>query len=85
MNDRKTASGFDVRQCVFRRKELLLSLKNFVVARFAFLVTVCSHRDRIATCADGLGLLCALLLQSAVGDERVGDLAERNEGYLLIL
>ena len=77
MNDRKPAPGLHLRQRVFRGKELLLSLKNFVIARLAFFVAVGRHRHGVATGIDGLSLLNALLVKSAVGYERVGHLSER--------
>ena len=64
---------------------MLLSLQNFVIARFAFLVAVGRHGHRLATGIDGLGLLHALFLVSAMGYERVGNFAEGAKSCLLVL
>ena len=85
LNDRKPAPGLDLRERVFRGKELLLSLENFVIARFAFLVAVGRHRHGLATGIDGLGLLNAFLVKSAVGYERVGHFTEGGESGVLVL
>src|SRR5208282_1375991 len=76
LNDRNAAPGLDLRKRVLRRKELLLSLENLVIARFAFLVAVGRYRHSLSTGTDGLGLLNALCLEPAVGDERIGYLTE---------
>src|SRR5690242_13772089 len=74
-----------MRQRVFRRKKLLLSFEHFVVAGFAFLVAIRRYCHSIPACADGLSLLCTLLLESYAGDEGIGNLTEGTESRLLIL
>ena len=84
MNDGEPTRGFDLREGVLGGEELLLSLQDFVVAGLAFFVTHRRQLNRFASSADGLALLDALVLVSAMRDECIGNFAEGAEGRLLV-
>jgi len=85
LNDREAARDFKAREGVLSGKELLLSFKDFVVARFAFFVTEGREFHGLAAGFDGFGLFDSAFFVSAARDKRVGHFAEGNQSSVLIL
>src|SRR4051812_13468149 len=85
LNDGEKLVEFDLHQRVLGRKEKLLLLKHFVVARLAETIARNGNLYGFAVGFYGAGLLNARVREFFAGDERVGNFLKRIQHRSLIL